>query len=364
MRRTGGANHQVCSRRGEAYDGVNDHRPSPNRSASDMKARHVALLLGLHVTAVANAYDPLEIARDAPASGPQDFIVQDAERKRDIPIRVYLPQQKSAAPVVLFSHGLGGTREGSAFLGRHWSARGYAVVFLQHPGSDDSVWKGKPLAERASAMRQAGGLQSFQFRVKDVPAVIDQLERWNKEMAHPLASRLNLARLGMSGHSFGAITTQAVSGQTFPLVGASFTDPRIKAAVVFSPSRPAAGDANKAFAGVKIPWLLMTGTKDIARLGGETIGAADMEARLAVYPALPPGGKYELVLDGAEHSVFTDRALPGESGQRNPQHHPAILALSTAFWDVYLQNGAEARAWLGGNGPRTVLEEKDTWQRK
>jgi len=213
-------------------------------------------------------------------------------------------------------------------------------------------------------MRQAAGSQNFSLRVQDVPAAIDQLDLWSKSAGHALEGRLDLVRLGMSGHSFGAVTTQAVSGQSFPLVGARFTDPRIKAAVVFSPSRPAVGDTQKAFGSVKIPWLLMTGTKDIALIGGAAIGAADMEARLAVYPALPSGSKYELVLDGAEHSVFTDRALPGESGQRNPKHHPAILALSTAFWDAYLRDNAAAKGWLDGEGPRSILQEKDKWQKK
>ena len=54
---------------------------------------------------------------------------------------------------------------------------------------------------------------------QDVPAVLDQLEAWNKTSGHQLAGRLDLTRVGMSGHSFGAITTQAVSGQTFPLAG-------------------------------------------------------------------------------------------------------------------------------------------------
>jgi hypothetical protein len=39
---------------------------------------------------------------------------------------------------------------------------------------------------------------------------------------------------------------------------------------------------------VKIPWLLMAGTKDIV-----PIGDADMKSRLAVFPSLPPGGKYD-----------------------------------------------------------------------
>jgi hypothetical protein len=105
--------------------------------------------------------------------------------------------------------------------------------------------------------------------------------------------------------------------------------------------------------------MLMTGTNDLA-----AIGDADMKSRLAVFPALPSGNKYELVLDGAEHSAFTDRPLPGETGTRNPNHHRAILALSTAFWDAYLCGDAAAKEWLAGGGPRSVLEEKDRWQAK
>jgi len=56
--------------------------------------------------------------------------------------------------------------------------------------------------------------------------------------------------------------------------------------------------------------------------------------------------------------------LPGDKEARNPNHHRAILALSTAFWDAYLRGDAAARAWLDGDGPRSVLEPKDRWQKK
>ncbi len=143
----------------------------------------------------------------------------------------------------------------------------------------------------------------------------------------------------MSGHSFGAITTQAVSGEKFRLAGHKFNDPRIDAAIAMSPSQPRrGGTAKEAFGSVKIPWLLMTGTEDVV-----SIGNLDLASRLAVYPALPPGGKYELVLDGAEHSAFNETGLPGDRRARNPNHHRAILALSTAFWDSYLKGDPEAK---------------------
>lgn len=301
-------------------------------------------------------YDPMLTDKLQPEQS--DLSIKDAKRSREIPIRVYLPTDKTAAPVVLFSHGLGGNREGSAFFGKHWASRGYVAVFLQHPGSDDSVWKDLPVAQRMAALKQAAGLKEFLLRVQDVPAVLDQLEVWNKDNAHVFAGRFDLKRVGMSGHSFGAVTTQAVSGQKPPL-GKGFTDDRIQAAVIMSPSGPANGNTKQAFGSVKIPWMLLTGTKDSSPISG-----ADAKTRLIVFPDLSLGSKYQLVLDNAEHSAFTERALPGETERRNPNHHPAMLAVTTAFWDAYLCNDKEAGQWLDSESVRSVLEKDDVWQKK
>jgi hypothetical protein len=68
-----------------------------------------------------------------------------------------------------------------------------------------------------------------------------------------------------------------------------------------SPSRPANGRPEEAFGAVTIPWMLMTGTEDAGPIGG-----ADPASRLVVFPVLPPGHNYELVLDRAKHSAFSD----------------------------------------------------------
>lgn len=307
--------------------------------------------------AMAAGYDPLVI----PAGFRPLFLdlsVADAARQREIPLRVYLPAARPA-PVVLFSHGLGGSREGSAYLGQHWAARGYVAVFVQHPGSDASVWQNLPATERKRALQQAASLQNYRLRVQDIPAVLNQLSLWQTQPGHALQGRLNLARIGMSGHSFGALTTQAVSGQAGPGGRAWFRDARIVAALMMSPSAPRQGSPAQAFGQVAMPWMLMTGTADRS-----PIGNTDVASRLAVFPALPPGGKYELVLDGAEHSAFSDRPLPGDALPRNPNHHRVILALSTAFWDAWLRQDAAARRWLAGDGPRRLLEPRDRWQTK
>ncbi|MEP4077822.1 alpha/beta hydrolase family protein [Haloferula sp.] len=276
---------------------------------------------------------------------------------REVPLKVYLPATKPA-PVILLSHGLGGSREVGTYLGEHWAARGYVVVAMQHPGSDSAVWENTPPARRLAAMKAAASTESFLNRTRDVPATLDQLSKWNREEKHFLEGRLNLKKVGMTGHSFGAVTTQAASGQSFGPVGAKYTDKRIDAALALSPSAPRMGTAEKAFSEIELPMMLMTGTKDKSMIGGAT-----PESRREVYAALPSGSKYELVLKDGEHMAFSDRTLRGKA-HRNPNHHKIILALSSAFWDAYLAEKPEALKWLESTQPEKLLEPGDLWLSK
>jgi predicted dienelactone hydrolase len=303
------------------------------------------------------AYDPLAVAEGDATSLTLSF--RDERRDRTIPVRVYLPAATTPAPVIVWSHGLGGSRDNSPYLGTHWSKRGYVCVFLQHPGSDEAVWRDAPLRERMGALRAAASMANLRLRCEDVGKALDQIALWHADDQHELHGRLDLERVGMCGHSFGAQTTQCVGGQSAPLVGARFRDDRIDAALPMSPAPPARGDVRKAFGDVRIPWLLMTGTHD-----GSPIDDRDPATRREVYPALPTTiDRYELVLHEAEHSAFGETPLRGETKARKATHHRSILALSTAFWDCHLRGDAAARAWLHGDDPRRVLDAEDLWQR-
>ena len=122
----------------------------------------IACLLGVVTMARAAdpAYDPLAIELSPAHPASLDLDVVDEGRERTIPVRVWLPSHDRPAPVILFSHGLGGARDGNAYLGRHWSARGYCVVFLQHAGSDEAVWRDLPFPERLPALRKAINLST------------------------------------------------------------------------------------------------------------------------------------------------------------------------------------------------------------
>jgi dienelactone hydrolase len=292
-----------------------------------------------------------------------EFTASEPKTKREIPLLVYLPENSAPAPLILFSHGLGGSRYGGSYLGNHWSQHGYIVVHMQHVGSDNSLWENKnKLAGYMSLKRGANG-SNFEKRVRDVHAVIDQLLLWNTEKSHPLYGRINPQAIGMSGHSFGGATTQAVSGQTFPNIDSNktVTDKRIKAALILSPSIRGTLTPQEAFGHVNIPWMLMTGTLDDSPIGQMT-----PEERLKVYTGLPSGHAYQLVLEKALHSAFGDEKvkLKRDKAPKNPNHHKVILALSTAFWDGYLKGDSLKIAWLKSNAPKKIMEEKDKWEYK
>ncbi|UUO07426.1 acetylhydrolase [Blastopirellula sp. J2-11] len=289
-----------------------------------------------------------------------DLEPKDAARDRVVPIRVYLPQTEKPLPVILFSHGLGGSRENSAYLGNYWASAGYACVFMQHAGSDEQVWKGVARREIMKAMKQAASGKSLIDRIKDVSFVIDQLELMNKQADSPLQGKLDLEHIGMTGHSFGAVTTTAVAGRKFPF-GRSSAEPRLDAFLPMSPQTSEGMSAEKSYGEVKLPMLCMTGTEDSSAINPQLTP----QSRREVYQGLPAGDKYELVFDGGTHAAFSDaRGL--RIGRRDPDHHPAIQQISLKFWDAYLKEDAAAKKWLQSDEPRSdvKLKEKDVWQWK
>ena len=251
-------------------------RPIPGSVALTVLAS-LFFLAAAQASAESTPYDPLHL----PALEIEDFDlkVEDPDRIREIPLCLHLPADAQAAPVVLFSHGLGGSCRGNDYLAHHWAARGYAAIFVQHPGSDETVWKDVPRRQRLEALKQAANAQNFMLRAGDIPAVIDQLEAWNQQEGHPLFGKLDPTRIGMSGHSFGARTTQVVSGEVVGRGDYKLSEPRIKAALALSPNAPPLGSPKQAYGSVEMPWMLVTGTQDVSRIGSATV-----ESRLAVFP--------------------------------------------------------------------------------
>lgn len=293
----------------------------------------------------------------------------DASRNRDVPVKIYFPKSTNADvpekfPVIIFSHGLGGSREGYAYLGEHWASCGYIVVYPQHHGSDKDVMHGfRPLkALREAAANPANAID----RPLDIIFVIDHLTSLTADPSFPLHGELDLARLGVAGHSFGAFTTMAIAGAHFPVLGneRTYLDPRVKAAIAMS--TPTTQDTDEAFDDVKIPVFHMTGTKDESpdrRRESDSdpvVGNTSAEQRLRPFRHTRHAPAYLLVFEGGDHMVFSGRLT--ESRPSDGEFQARILSGSTAFWDAWLKGDKDARHWLDDGGFSADLGKLGTFE--
>ncbi len=297
------------------------------------------------------------VARPAQAPAPGSYTVAtvsydwtDSTRDRKVPVKIYYPEKgQGPFPVIIFSHGLGGSREGCEYLGRHWASRGYVSVHVQHLGSDDAVWKGN--AQPARAMVQAAAdPRNALNRTQDVSFTLDRVEALNRDVS-PLRGRLDLHAIGMAGHSFGAWTTLAIAGQSFGLrQETSLADPRIKAAVEMSAPVSRRGDLDRAYAKIALPILHMTGTLD-----DSPIGDTKAAERRIPFDRIQAPGQYLVTFQGGDHMIFSGRPRRAGGGEKDRQFQELILQGSTAFWDAYLKGDAAAKSWLSGDGYAGVL---------
>lgn len=276
----------------------------------------------------------------------------DSSRNRDIPIKLYRPIGTGPFPVVIFSHGLGGSREGGKLWGSYWAEHGLIALHLQHPGSDKSLWEGQPAANKFKALKGAANAGELRTRVADVSFAISELVRHQQAGDVNWASA-DIAHIGMSGHSFGAVTTQSLAGEHFPLFGTRMAEPRIAAFIAFSPS--ARRDIADSFGTITRPFFSITGTADADPLGS----GLQIEDRQKPYAAMPGGGKYLLVLDGRSHMFFNGDHTANDATEAAQQD--LIKLTSLAFWRAYLQNDTAARAWLGKVDDKTA---DASWQSK
>lgn len=101
-------------------------------------------------------------ARDAHAASPGVEIVygewvDPARGGRIVPYKAYVPAGPGPFPTVLHSHGLGGSREASAYILEPLATAGFLVVALQHPGSDSGLLSGAGRGMRRRGFRQDSG---------------------------------------------------------------------------------------------------------------------------------------------------------------------------------------------------------------
>lgn len=324
----------------------------------------LALTIPLLLITAARAADTYK-----PEKGPLDVTTVDAnwnDPQRPggavtVPVKMYYPKTIATAaapmPLIIFSHGLGGSRDGYSMWAQHWASYGYIVILPTHFGSDTiAVLEALQAPDAATtAGPKVMSVQTALRRVQDVSFLITRMTDANAGKAPDPAlalfkGKVDVKNIGMAGHSFGALTTLMIAGENEAQLGAlTVADPRVTAAIAMSPQPSHAPDQKKAFATIKIPVLHLTGTLDDAPLNIDNVKAADRRIPF-------DNSTYEdtalVTFTGATHMTFSARAL------NPPATEQATFSLirqsTTAFWDAHLKSDPKAAAWLKTDFPQIL----------
>jgi len=282
---------------------------------------------------------------------------------RRVPIKVHVPTSGGPYPVIVVSHGAGGSWDTHYAQAQDLARHGYAVLCVEHIGSNTERMKqGLRAMKNIEAMTRDS--DEVLARPRDVSFAIDRAAEWNESHAK-LKGRLDLARVGVMGHSFGAYTTMVACGMRPALdwltptvapgkgLGPDLSDPRVKCGVALSPQSP--GEPffiAESFGSLRSPLLGITGSKDDQQAGKT---AKDRKDSFALWPK----GEHLLVwLANAQHLDFSDssgsddRALPSRT---RADAQPATRAATRAFFDLHLKGDAAAAKVLTTDGLKPSL---------
>ena len=281
------------------------------------------------------------IRPDANLSAPLDHQLFNPTTKRKIGIRIRLPITKEKTGLILYSPGLGSGLNNGAPWCEAWRNAGFVVVTLSHPVTNDDIWDISKQSLKSN-LRDALAFPQYGLRVTDCKFALDVCLADSD-----LKNFIDSERVGIAGHSYGALTVQSIAGQS---TGASQTDPRIKAAIAFSPTAMSPASAN-AMKTVKIPFFCVTGDHDnhvtfkndtdSMRLGVE------LNKRKYVYKGLPSGKREQLVLTNADHMSFAGENLHGTpvkfsrditaTFEQEQQTWEKISQITSLFWQTHLR---------------------------
>ncbi|MBW7905970.1 MAG: hypothetical protein LC135_10710 [Phycisphaerae bacterium] len=295
------------------------------------------------------------------------FALEDASRGGELEVMIRAPRLAPAdgpAPLVVFSHGAGGSSDAFPELCEHWASHGYVVI---NPTHSDSVRLRRQRGERfdpadAALAQQIVGRVNLPGRCADVRLILDSLdaieERLRKAAGPPgadeAAFRIDRERVALAGHSAGAMTTQALAGaKLYARRGGvrawSAPEPRIRAFIVISGQglgRPAF--RKDSWSDIRAPLLVIAGSADRSPVSDET-----PEGRRHPYEYAPPGDKHLVYIDGATHGSYAGKGvsrLLGEKPPANIDYITDVTAFATlAFLDAYIRREAAGREYLASD---------------
>ncbi len=310
-----------------------------NRMRRRLAAGAAWTVCGMGVSAAALG-QTLAAKHEVTNADPDVLALIDPKTKRRIKLRTRLPDGSGKAGLIVYSPGLGsGVSNGAAWC-EAWRQAGFVVVTLAHPVTDDSLWTISPGKSFKTNVNEAIAGPQYGLRVADCRFAIDYCLAKSE-----FASRIDAARIGLAGHSFGALTAQSIAGQAGG--GQALRDTRVRAVIALSPTAISAERA-QSLKSVDIPFFCVTGTHDqyvTFKKGGESVRlGVSLAQRELVYEHLPAGEKIQLKLNLADHMSFAGEAVDAKSFSRDisvtsetsTQIWERVSTTTSLFWRFYL----------------------------
>lgn len=267
--------------------------------------------------------------------------------RRQIVVKVYRPvRAEQPCPVILFSHGLGGTQNDCAYLGSAWASSGFVSLHIRHQAISEDCRDGRvrPLQAYRDTYEQHWTGRSV---ARDVMAVLNWLTRPRDgdehEPAHLIGVPLDTDRIGVGGYNLGALSSLMLAGQIPPDGGALLTDPRIKAVVSLgAPVYPTRIAPQQLYHSLTLPILFVAGTED-----DSVVGQTKGPQRRIPFDLAPSdsAAHYLLTLTGGDHQVYSGKRLFGSDSQ-DARYHSAMARATTLFWAASLLEDDEAEGLL------------------
>ncbi|HME69080.1 MAG TPA: dienelactone hydrolase family protein [Myxococcota bacterium] len=217
-------------------------------------------------------------------------------------------------PVIIFSHGFHGCATQSRFLMEAFASRGYLVFAPNHRDATCDSGNARLIAAPEVAFRrpELWNDTTYRDREEDIRRLIDAISSDDR-----FATRADLSRLGLSGHSLGGYTVLGLAGAwpSWKLGG-------VKAVLALSPySQPFI--VHDRLGGLDAPVMYQGGTRDL----GITPSLRKNEGAYEQSPT----PKYYVEFDKAGHFAWTNLSETA---------HGLIVAYSLAFMNHYVKGEA------------------------
>ncbi|MDX2271146.1 MAG: alpha/beta hydrolase [Cyanobacteriota bacterium] len=330
--------------------------------------------------------DPLQVGSTPWRQETLSF--RNPEREQAVQADLYLPEgdPDQSVPLIVISHGIASDRNTFAYLAEHLASHNLAVAVLEHPGTNIESFKLFLTGFNALADEQ-----DWVKRPRDITALLDVLA--DQQSRDPRLGRLDLDNVGVLGQSLGGYTVLAAAGAELnssklltdctqdptsrvslnpalllqcqalnlllsdqPLLEfPSLKDERIRAVIAVNPltSSVFGGEGLQA---IEAPLMLIAGSKDFfAPAVPEQIHPFLQLTDPDHYLVLLENGTHFSFLGGGGRGVFD---VPASLLGPDPAQSRVYLnALSTAFFQVYLNQATEFAPYLTPNYARRLAED-------